>query len=296
MPVRVGEVLKRLNRSVRGASPAISTVILTGAIVALLSVAVFFVSARLYASVAESDFNSAKQFMQTIGLQIDDVAWTVGRKATVRYSSTYGTMNFLPSALNYTVYVKTQGSGSYERFASYKVGVILFNIPTSKFSLYEGYYELIYPSTVSNLTFTGTSAPVARTFCIEKLTPPMSDGSFVRAVVVPSIRSTFSNMTATNSSTYYVKLYLPVLVAGSNHGSAQSVTLTGSSVQANTRNQITSVKVTVEFPYETSIQGYDASFFHFPTLTQIIDVPAGYTDSVLEFYTGEVKVELGVHS
>lgn len=263
---------------------------------ALLIVAVVFVNNSLWTRVADSDFESAKQFMQTIGLQIDDVAWTIGRKATVRYSSRYGTVSFLPSALNYTVYVKAQGDGSYQFFASYKVGVLLFNIPVSKFSLYDGYYESIYPSSVSNLTFTGTSAPVARVFSVEKLTPPMSDGNLIRVVVVPSIRSLFSNVTSTSSSTFYVKLYLPVLVQGNAPRLSQSVTLTGSSVTANTKNQVTNVKVTVDFPSETSQQGFDEEFFQFPSLYQVIDVPPGYSDSVLEFYSGEVEVELGVHS
>jgi hypothetical protein len=258
--------------------------------VALITVALVFVNNRLWANVAESDFSSAKQFMQTIGLQIDDVAWTIGRKATVRYSSTYGTVNFLPSALNYTVYVNDQF------FASYKVGVLLFNIPVSRFSLYDGLYELIYPSLVSNLTFTGTSAPVARVFAVEKLTPPMSDGSFIRIVVAPSIRLLFSTTSASGTSTSYIRLYLPVLVRGSAQGSYQSVTLTGNSLTTSTKNQVTSVKVTVGFPSETSQQGFDASFFHFPSSYQVIPVPPGYSDSVLEFYSGEVKVELGAYS
>lgn len=288
--------MKRLNRNVKAASPAISTVILTGTIVALVIVAVAFANNSLWTRVADSEFDSAKQFMQTVGLQIDDVAWTIGRKATVRYSSRYGTVSFLPEALNYTVYVKVQGSGSYQFFVSHKVGVLLFNIPVSRFSLFDGYYEPIYPSSVSNLTLTGTSAPVARVFAVEKLTPPMSDGSFIRVVVVPSIRLLFSNITTASSSTLYVKLYLPVLAFGSTQGLSHSVTLTGSSVAVNTTNQVTSVKVTVDFPYETSIQGFDASFFHFPTLDQIIDVPSGYSDSVLELYSGKADVELGLHS
>lgn len=283
-------------RNTKAISPTVSTVILTGTMVALISVSVVFVNGFLWARVAESDFNSAKQFMQTMGLQIDDVAWTVGRKGTVRYSSTYGTVNFLPSALNYTIYIKTQGSGTYQFLASYQVGILLFNMPVSKYSLFDGYYELIYPASANNLTFTGTSAPVARVFGVEKLTPSMGDGSFTRVVVAPSVRSLFSNMTTTNSSTYYTRLYLPVLTQGSSHGSSQSVTLTGNSVSANTKNRITSIKITVDFPVTTRLQGFDAAFFHFPSLTQVIDVPAGYSDSVLELYTGVVNVELGVHS
>jgi hypothetical protein len=197
--------------------------------------------------------------------------------------------------LTYTVYIKTQGSGVYQFFASYDVGVLLFNVPVSKFSVYDGYYELIYPSSASTLTFTGTSAPVARVFGVEKLTPPMSDGSFIRVVVAPSIRSLFSNMTTATGSTYYVKLYLPVLAQGSASGTSQSVTLTGSSVTTHTQNQVTSVQVTVDFPNATLQQGFDASFFHFPSLVQQIDVPPGYSDSVIEFYSGRVEVELGVH-
>jgi hypothetical protein len=253
--------------------------------VALISVCVVFVNGFLWTRVAESDFNSAKQFMQTIGLQIDDVAWTIGRKGTVRYSSAYGSVNFLSSALNYTVYIRTQGSGTYEFLASYQVGVLLFNMPVSKYSLFDGYYELIYPASAKNLTFTGTSAPVACVFGVEKLTPSMGDGSFARVVVAPSMRSLFSNMTTTSGSTHYTRLYLPLLTQGSDHGSSQSVTLTGTSVAANTKNQIASIKITVDFPAATRLQGFDAAFFHFPSLTQVI-----------ELYTGLVNVELGVHS
>ena len=293
---RVDAYLRRPNRNSRAVSPAISTVVLTGTMVALLSVAVVFVNNRLWTSVAEGDFNSAKQFMQTVGLQIDDVAWTMGRKATVRYTSTYGALRLLPSALNYTIYVKTQESGSYQFFTSYKVGVLLFDVPVSKFSLYDGYYELIYPASASNLTFAGASAPIARVFGVEKLTPPMSDGSFARVVVTPSIRSLSSNMTTASSSTFYVRLYLPVLVQGMSSGASQSVTLTGSSVTAKTKNQVTSVKITVDFPNGTYQQGFDSSFFHFSSLSQVVDLPSGYTDAVLEFYSGMVDVELGVHT
>ena len=287
---------RKLARNRKAVSPAISTVILTGTMVALISVCVVFVNGFLWTRVAESDFNSAKQFMQTIGLQIDDVAWTIGRKGTVRYSSAYGSVNFLSSALNYTVYIRTQGSGTYAFLASYQVGVLLFNMPVSKYSLFDGYYELIYPASAKNLTFTGTSAPVACVFGVEKLTPSMGDGSFARVVVAPSMRSLFSNMTTTSGSTHYTRLYLPLLTQGSGHGSSQSVTLTGTSVAANTKNQIASIKITVDFPAATRLQGFDAAFFHFPSLTQVIDIPAGYSDSVLELYTGLVNVELGVHS
>lgn len=286
----------RFIRDTRAVSPAVSTVILTGTIVALLSVTLVYVNNILWARAAEADFDSAKQFMQTMGLQIDEVAWTVGRKATVRYSTAYGSVSFLPSALNYSVYVKTQDSTSYELLASYNVGVLLFNMPVSKYSLYDSYYELIYPSSAENLTLTGASAPVARVFGVEKLTPPMNDGSFVRLAVMPSVRSLFSSMATAGSTTYCTRLYLPVLVEGDTHGSHQSVTFSGNSLTSTTKNRVTSVKVTVGFPNATSQQGFDSWFFKLPNLEQVIDIPTGYNDSQVEFYVGEVTVDLGIHS
>lgn len=287
---------RRFIRDTRAVNTAVSTVILTGTIVALLSVTVVYVNNILWMKAAESDYNSAKEFMRTMGLQLDDVAWTTGRKGTVRYSTAYGSVSFLPSALNYSVYVRTQGSADYQLLASRTVGILLFNMAVSKYSLYDGYYELLYPTSAQNLTISGTSAPVARVFGIEKLTPPMTDGSFARVVVAPSMRSLFSNMTTASGSTLYTRLYLPVLVQGSVNGSHQSVTLTGNSLAALTRNRVTSVKVTVGFPSATSQEGFDASFFKFPIVEQVFDVPVGYSDLQVELYIAEVKVDLGVYS
>lgn len=275
----------RKGRGSRAVSPAISTAIITGTIVVLVSVAIAFANNYLWMRIAEGDFNSAKQFMQTIGLEVDDVAWIMGRTETVRYSSRYGEVSYQPSALKYTVYVNG------ESFADYTVGVLLFNIPVSKYSVNDGYYEPIFPSSTSNLVLSGTSAPVVRVFAVEKLTPPMYDGSYTRIVVAPSVRSLFSNITRESDTTHYVKLYLPVLDQGSSPRKAQSVTLTGSSVTANTINDVTSVEVQVEFP--SSDKGFGEDFFRFPENSQEIEIPAG--DVVLEVYAGEVTVELGVH-
>jgi len=279
---------KRLGK--RAITPVISTVILTGAIVALLGVTLVFANGLLWSKIAESDFNSAKQFMQTVGLTIDDVAWTVGRTETIRYSSRYGDVTIESSTLNYTVYVKTGGNDTYK--FSYKTGVLLFNIPTSKYSVTNGYWEPIFPSQSNTLTLKGTSAPVVRVFAVEKL--PMGDGSYIRVVVAPSIR--FLNSTITMSgSTYYVKLYLPVLKLGSAPRRSQAVTLMGNSVEANTISGVTEINVTVSFPKQNPPENFDASFFKFPSLSEKITIPGGYTDYVFEFYVGEVTVDFGIN-
>jgi len=262
-----------------------------GTTIALLMVTIVFINNRLWSSVAESDFNSARQYMQTVGLQIDDVAWTMGRKETVRYASSYGSVSISQTeAINYTIYVKTQGSSNYQYFANYASHILLFNIPTSKYSLANGYYEQIYPQTTSTITFSGTSAPVARVFAREIL--PMADGSFARIVVIPAVRVLSSSVNSSSSKVYYLKLYLPVLEAGSAHGSAQSVTMTGASIVTRTLSKITSINVTVSFP----AQGFDSSFFHFSSESQEINVPVGYDNAILELYGGKVETVLGVQS
>jgi len=277
----------------RAMSPAVSTVILTGSIVTILGVALVFANDFLQSKTAESEFSSAKQFMRTVGLQIDDVAWMVGRTETIRYSNKYGEVVVEPSTLNYTVYVKTVGSSTYEFFASYEVGVILFNVPTSRYSVTNGYWEPISPSHNDALTLKGTSAPVVRVFAVEKM--PMYDGSYIRVVVAPAIRTLFSTINTSSSSTYYVKLYLPVPTLGEAPRLSQSITLTGKSFKANTISSVTSVNVTVSFPRGSSPENFDNFFFNFPSLSEVIDVPPGYSDTLLEFYASEVTVEFGIN-
>ncbi len=279
---------KRLGK--RAMSPVISTVLLTGAIVVLLSITLVFANGLLWSKIAEGDFNSAKRFMQTVGLTIDDVAWTVGRTETVMYSSRYGEVTIEPSTLNYTVYVETKDNGTYQFWN--ETGVLLFNVPTSKYSVTNGYWELIFPSQSDTLTLKGTSAPVVRVFAVEKL--PMGDGSYIRVVVAPSIRFLNSTITILGGSTYYVKLYLPVLTLGSAPRRAQAVTLTGNSVKAYTISGVTKINVTVSFPKGGSPENFDASFFNFPSLYETIEIPGTYADSVFEFYVGEVTVDFGI--
>jgi len=292
MYIVAGKIFKK-RFGKRAMSPVISTVILTGAIVAILSVTLLFANNVLWSKIAEGDFNSAKQFMQTTGLQIDDVAWMVGRTETIRYSSKYGEVIIEPSTLNYTVYAKTNGSSTYEFFASYEVGVLLFNVPISRYSVTNGYWELIFPSENDTLTLKGTCAPVVRVFAIEKM--PMYDGSYIRVVAAPAIRALFSAINTSSSSTYYVKLYLPVLTPGEAPRLSQSVTLTGKSVEANTLNSVTSINVTVSFPRGSPPENFDDFFFNFPSLSEVIDIPPGYSDAVLEFYVSEVTVEFGIN-
>lgn len=267
------------SRSNKATSPAISAVIMTGVVVTLITVAFAFASNFLLLRIAESEFSSAKQFMQTLGLQIDDVAWVVGRTETVRYSSKYGDVDF-KSALNYTIYVNI--TGQWEKFYTSTTGVICFNMPVKHYSVGNDYFEMIYPSSATSFLLSGASAPVSKIFAVEKL--PMTDGSFVRVVVIPTIRMLNLSMGNTN----YIRLYLPILLEGENPKHSQSITLTGKSF-SKLGETVTGIKIEVSFP----LAKFDNFFFNFPQTEESIS-PVGET--VLELYTSEVDVALGVHA
>lgn len=272
----------------RGVSPVVSTVIMTGAMVAILSVTLIFANNFLWTRVAEGDFNSSKELMQTVALQIDDVAWTVGRTETTSYGSQYGNVIFQQSALTYNVTVGRDGEPNY--VVSCESGAVMFVFPTSSYTLTNDYFENIYPNQMSSLILSGTSAPVARVFAVEKV--PMADGSYVRVVAVPAIRVLTSFINTSLSSTYYVRMYIPVLNQGETPRLSQSITLTGESLDARTINDV--ANITVGVSYENgSVIDFAFSNFLFES-EEDISIPMG-VDVVLELYLSEVSVGFGVN-
>jgi hypothetical protein len=276
----VRNLLRRLRRDRRAVSPAISTAIITSAVIVMLLVTVVFANNYLQQRIAENEFDAAKQFMQTTGLQIDDVSWTVGRTQTIRYASNYGQVNFEAPALNYTVFIDGNP------IASYTTGAIFFNMPTNKYNLGNDYYQRVFPANTSFLQ-TGTSAPVSSVFVIEVV--PMNDGNYIRIVVAPSIRMLNSTITSGSTTTNYFNFYLPLLQPGKSPRLSQSMTLQGTKVSANTNGVSSTIKIRVDFP-KTS-QGFDDQFFRFESQEETIQVPA---NSILQFYTSEVIVSLGL--
>lgn len=270
---------RRLKKDKRAISPAISTTILTSAIVIMLLVTINFANNYLNARVAESEFTAMKQFMQTVGLQIDDVAWIPGRTQTMRYASKYGLVKVESPALNYSFYFDN------DLVANFTVGVILFSMPVSAYSLGNYYFERIFPSSDSFLQ-NNVSAPISRVFVIEKL--PMLDGSYVRIVVAPLIRQLNSMV---NNITY-VRLYLPILEAGLNPQHSRSVTLTGKNVLRQTISSANNVTIGVSFTGGSGT-GLTSDFFNFEKMSETINVAS---DSVVEIYTGEVVVSLGLYA
>jgi len=280
--------LHSLRRDRKAVSPAISTVILTSAVVVLLIVTIAFANNFLNSRMAENEFSAMEQFMQTVGLQIDDVAWIIGRTQTIRYASKFGQVSFESVALNYTVYVKKGATWESLPLLTNTTGILLFNMPVSRYSLGDNYYSSIFPSDRSFLQ-KGTSAPVSRVYVVEEL--PMRDGNFIRIVVTPIIRMLNSTISMGGSENNYFKFYLPVLSNGASPYKSQSVTLTGKNVLVKTEGSVTAVNISVSFPRIGEYFGQ--KFFNFHAEEKVISFSK---PSIVEFYTSEVSVSLGLHA
>jgi hypothetical protein len=276
-----------LRRNRRAVSPAISSVILTAAVVVLVLVAMSFAIDLRDSKIAENEFASVRQFMQTAAIQIDDIAWVPWRTQTFRYSRSYGSMSFIPNILNFTIYYRN-ASGEY-RLGSYASGVLAFNMPISKYNVYDGYFELIYPtnSSMANcFIFRGATAPVTRVYAIEKL----STGSFVRVILNPCVRIVEANVSGNKQH----RLYLPILYESGSRGNNPTVTFTSTQVFSKNVKDATKIRVVV-----TALsQVYGASFFVKSPLgaDKIIDeeIYLGGSSTVV-FYFSRVEVALGVN-
>jgi hypothetical protein len=258
----------------------------------MILVAMGFANTFLDARMAENEFSTNKQFMLTTGLQIDDIAWTIGRTETVRYSSKFGNIKYQSAALNYTFEVNK--GGTWTTAVTNVTGMIMFYIPISTYSISNNYFERILPSSNGSFLQTGPSAPVSNVFCVEKL--PMSEGNYTRIVVVPTVRMLNATIAGPQqNATNYYKFYLPTLVPSStNPHLSQSITMTGTDITKVTASNVSQVRITVTFPNDGSL-GFASDFFKFDHTVgnYAIETANLLSGSVVEFYLGKVVVSLG---
>jgi len=281
-------VLKRLSKNKRGVSVVISTVIVTTTVMVSVLITAFCATNILNYTLAENDFAASKQFMLTAGLQIDDVAWTVGRTQTITYSSKFGHVRVQTLALNYSMQTHSNTTGWETVLSNVTTGMVLFNIPIYDYNIDNHYFERLLP-TSQNGSFLqeGPAATVTHVFVHELL--PANNESYLRIAIVPSIRFLNSSIAGPNqsTSTSYCKFFLPTLERSSgNPYLSQSVTMVGGEITKIIRNGIDQVNITVSFP-----SGFDSTFFNFDKLVETKSLPA---DSVVEFYIGNVIVSLGL--
>ncbi len=268
---------RSLRKDQRAASPAISTVILTAAGIAMILVAMNYANNLLGMKMAENEFSTNQQFMSTTAQQIDDIAWTIGRTQTVSYSGRYGQVSFQPDVLTYGIEVHTS-SGWKSLPVTYTTGIILYNMPVKSYSMGNNSFVRVPDYASSSLVQSGSSTSIAQVFSIEKI--PMNDGSYIRTVVVPTMREIGSNG--------FFKFYLPTLESGTHLYRSQSITLSGNDISKIIENNVDQVRITVSFA--KAAQGFNSSFFNFKETTETINFPSV---SHVEFYVGNVVVTLG---
>jgi ribosomal protein S19 len=273
----------------RAVSPAISTVIMTSALVVLVFVAMNYANSSLTVSIAGDEFSASKQFMQTVGMQIDNVAWTIGRTETVDFTSKYGQIAFVPNVINYTFEI--YNGSSWQTIYNSTTGMIMYKIPVSSYTLGNNYFSRIVPSNNGSILQWNASAPVSQVFATEKL--PMNDGSFARIISVPTVRAL--NSTLITGGSYY-KFYLPTLIGGSNPYLSQSVTLTGSSLtRVMTSGTVYQVRINVTaLATPSTPSGFNLEFFNFDHSSETINITQGSSGSLIEFYSGTVSVSIGL--
>jgi hypothetical protein len=253
-------------------------------------VAMTYAQNILNLKMAENEFISNKQFLQTTGDQVDDVAWSIGRTQTISYSSKYGNVQFKDVVLNYTFSIHTS-SGWEDLTFDGTTGIIMFNMPVRSYSIGNNYFERIPSNANSSFLLSDSSSPISQVICEEKL--PMNDGSYSRIVLVPTMRMLTSSVSSQSHTTNYFKFYLPSLDNGTNRYLSQSITLTGDGISKITRNFVDQVRISATFPQADSL-GLDSSFFQFQSDSITLTLPQDSSqNSVVEFYTGKVVVAIG---
>lgn len=245
----------------------------------MVLIAMSYANNILNAKAAQNEFGTNEQFMQTAGQQIDDIAWTIGRTQTISYNSRFGQLKFEPDVVTYTVEVHV-GSQWQTLPISIQTGVILYNMPVGSYTLANGYFQRLPADADNSILQKGSSAPVAQVFATEKM--PMTSGSYLRVVVVPTMRVLDS------SSTNCYKLYLPTLSIGTQNYYTQSLMMTGDGIQKVVKSGVDQIRITATFP--KAAEGFDASFFNFHSVTETYATSA---NSLVELYVGDVSIKIG---
>jgi hypothetical protein len=261
------------------------------AVLVMILVAMSYASSILDTRLAENEFSSNKQFMLTTGLQIDDVSWTVGRTQTITYANKFGNVKFQSLVLNYSV--ETHSGlvwAPVPQLSNITTGMIMYNMPISKYNLGNNYTESISPRNSASFLQKGPTALVSRVFVIEKV--PMTDGNFIRIAAVPTVRALNSSIVgpSQSTSTAYSKFFLPTLKASTvNPALSQSITMAGTDVTKVILKGVDQIRITVSFP--NAGIGFNSAFFGFASTIETY--PLTTAGSVVEFYVGNVVVSMG---
>ncbi len=269
----------------RGVSPLISTWLIMVTTMLALSVTLGYTQSTLTRKNGETDFESAKNFMRNLGLQVDDVAWVKGRVDTVHFTSQYGQLEYLPGAVTYTIDFYDASNAHLGSTVIVDCDIFMYNMPVEKYYLEEGYYQTLISEGDDNLILTGVNAPVTRVFATQSSI--VGNNQYLRIALVPAIRYQSYNVTY-GATTRYIRLYIPKLQPGYSSNQPKSVVLTGLDINTEIRQGVRKIVVSVDFPLLD--QNYDNNFFKFQPPGETITLTA---NTNVELYTGIVRLDYG---
>jgi flagellin-like protein len=280
----------------RGDAPIIATIILMAITVFTVFVTLTFVNSNLARREGESEFTLSKNFMRTVGLAVDDVAWKQGQTDSIPYGSKQSEMMMREEVISYTLTITyTDPQRSPETLPPVLTNALFYSLPLIHYSLQDGYFEELLPGKLNSIVQNGADQPSARVFAFQK-NPIKDEGDYIRVGVISLPRRIEYSITTGSPpvSDKYLKLFIPILVKGvSTPSNPQYITLTGGAPQVKVYDGVESIRVRVDFP--KLLNGYDNSLFIIPDIFfNNTDNPKGAViDQELLLNGGRLEVVIG---
>jgi flagellin-like protein len=272
----------------RGDAPIIATIILMAITVFTVFVTLTFVNSNLTRREGENEFTLSKNFMRTVGLAVDDVAWKQGQTDSIPYGSKQSEMIMREDVISYTITINYTDPSRPNDSQTVFTNGLFYSLPLIKYYLDDGYFEELLPGKLNSIVQNGADQPSARVFAFQK-NPLKDEGDYIRVGVISLPRRIEYSITTGNPpvSDRYMKLFIPVLERGlSTPSNPQYITLTGLAPQVKVYDGVENITIKVAFP--KSINGYDNSLFN------IIDMESGADiDQLLQLDGGRLEVAIG---
>ncbi len=129
-----------LRKDRRGASPAVSMVVITAATVVLVLVSGNYALQVLERQRGSNEFDTVQKSLLTFDDALRDIAFDRGGSRSVRFTTNYGYLELLPNSESLTV---SAAEFPLLNFSTVKMGVVKYNIPTSYVTFGNGYSRYV---------------------------------------------------------------------------------------------------------------------------------------------------------
>ena len=143
---------KTFRKDKRGASPAISMVIITAATVVLVMISGSYGFLILERQKASAEFDVVAKSFLTLDDAIKDIAWDRGGSRSVRFTTSYGAVALLPDSKFSQIQV-----AEYPVTYNLSTGVVKYTVPTNYISFGNGYSSFMTGTDSSVVSSTADS-------------------------------------------------------------------------------------------------------------------------------------------